>query len=153
MNDVLEQKRDQNLGRILLRLERRFTAQALSALDDKGIHGLKMSQMPVLGHIRTDGTRAVDIAKAVGISKQAVGKIIDEVKSAGYVETVPDPKDSRANIIRFTPAGQTLLAHALQETRKLEKRWARQAGMDNLDDLKQQLMTLLETCEESEKAD
>ena len=149
MNDVLERKRDQNLGRILLRLERRFTAQALKALDDKGIHGLKMSQMPVLGHIRTEGTRAVDIAKAVGISKQAVGKIIDEVKSAGYVETIPDPKDSRANIIRFTAAGKTLLGHALEETRKLEKRWAQQAGLESLDGLKKQLVTLLETSNEN----
>ena len=149
MNDALEQKRDQNLGRILLRLERRFTEQALARLEKRGIHGLKMSQMPVLGHIRTEGTRAVDIAKSVGISKQAVGKIIEDVKSAGYVETVPDPSDSRANIIRFTTAGQMLLTHALAETERLEKHWAAQVGLNDLAELKTQLIQLLEKTEET----
>ena len=68
-----------------------------------------MSQMSVFGHIRSGATKAVDIAKATGISKQAVSKIIDGLKSAGYVESAADPADSRANMIHFTGAGTRLL--------------------------------------------
>ena len=145
----LEDLRDQNLGRILLRLERKFTAQALNALDSQNVDVPKMSQMSILGHIQTNGSRAVDIAKISGISKQAAGKIIDELKSSGYIETTPDPADSRANIVRFTIRGKKLLQDALNETQKLEKRWAIAAGLKDLNQLKRQLATLLETCDDA----
>ncbi|WP_425569417.1 MarR family transcriptional regulator [Nonomuraea salmonea] len=41
--------------------------------------------------IGPDGTTAVELGRALGVSKQAAGKTIDTLESAGYVERTADP--------------------------------------------------------------
>ena len=142
--EQLEQKRDRNLGRMLLKLERKFTEEVLSALEARALSGLKMAHIPVLGHIKATGSRAVEVAQASGISKQAAGKMIDAMQRSGLVRVEPDPDDSRARLILFTEKGEGLLSAALEETHRVEKEWARTLGLSDLNVLKSQLAMLLE---------
>ena len=43
------------------------------------------------------------------MSKQAMGKMIDELEEIGYVEKAEDPEDGRAKMICFTRKGLGLL--------------------------------------------
>jgi len=57
-------------------------------------------------HIDHDGTRLTDLAKRVGISKQAVGQLVEELEAMGALQRVPDPSDGRAKLIRFKREGR-----------------------------------------------
>ena len=54
------------------------------------------------------GSRLTDLAERAGISKQAMGKIIDELENLGYVSR-DTHEDGRAKVIQFTRKGLKLL--------------------------------------------
>lgn len=143
-SEQLERNRDRSLGRLLLKLERKFTQAVIEALEARGIRDLKMAHIPVLGHIDASGSRAVEVAAKAGISKQAAGKVIDALIKSGLVRTEPDPEDSRARIVYFTDNGTRLLEAALAETDLVERAWAEKIGLGDLRILKAQLSQLLE---------
>jgi DNA-binding MarR family transcriptional regulator len=59
-----------------------------------------------------EGSRLTDIAKAQDVSKNAVGQLVSELEELGYVERVPDPRDGRAKIVRYTEMGVALIGDA-----------------------------------------
>lgn len=62
-------------------------------------------------HISLEGTRPTTLANKLGITPQAVAQLVGELESMGLVERVPDPKDGRARLVRFTRKGrQDILA-------------------------------------------
>lgn len=58
------------------------------------------------------GSRITDIARALDVSKNAVGQLVTELEDLEYVERVPDPADARAKIVRYTKRGKSLIADA-----------------------------------------
>ncbi|MES2952925.1 MAG: helix-turn-helix domain-containing protein [Pseudomonadota bacterium] len=56
-------------------------------------------------HLATDGSRLTDLARSAGMSKQAMGTLVDQCEAWGMVTRVPDPLDARARQLRFTATG------------------------------------------------
>lgn len=56
-----------------------------------------------------ESAQASEIAKELNISKQHVSLILKEFISDGYVETVSNPKDKRANLVSISQLGQEFL--------------------------------------------
>jgi len=71
-------------------------------------HRLQSSHAKVLVHLDIHGSRLTDLAERAGISKQAMGKLIDELEKLGYV-TRDSHSDGRAKVIQFTRKGLKLL--------------------------------------------
>ncbi|MCB9682522.1 MAG: MarR family transcriptional regulator [Alphaproteobacteria bacterium] len=82
-------------------------------------------------HIDLDGTRLTVIAERAGISKQAVGQLVDDLVAMGALERVPDPADGRARLVRFVGGGSALL-HGLSVLGALESDLAGIVGGDAL---------------------
>jgi DNA-binding MarR family transcriptional regulator len=78
------------------------------------------------------GTTAVELGRALGISKQAAGKIVDTLERLGYVERGADPHDARRKIVRLTPRGVDCLARSARLFDELRDRWAETLGHDRL---------------------
>lgn len=94
----LERVKRGSLGQALLQAARLFDEQALAELREQtGIAWLRRSHTAVLPHIDFDGTRTSSIADRMGISKQAVNQVLDDLVSMGVVERTPDPEDGRAS--------------------------------------------------------
>lgn len=51
------------------------------------------------------GTRTTTLAKRAGMTKQAMGEIVQQCEKLGLVGRRPDPTDARAKIVVFTDAG------------------------------------------------
>jgi DNA-binding MarR family transcriptional regulator len=83
----------------------------------------------------------------MGITKQAVGQLLDDMEGFGVIERVPDPSDKRARIVRFTAAGREGLLVGLGVLVGIEGELARQVGEDTLDRLKDDLAALLPAVE------
>jgi DNA-binding MarR family transcriptional regulator len=71
-------------------------------------HQLQSAHAKVLVHMDIHGSRLTDLAERAGISKQAMGKIIDELEKLGYVSR-DTHEDGRAKVIQFTRKGLKLL--------------------------------------------
>ena len=56
-------------------------------------------------HLAPGGSRLTDLAMRAGMTKQAMGALVDQCEAWGMVGREPDPIDGRARLVRFTDAG------------------------------------------------
>jgi DNA-binding MarR family transcriptional regulator len=85
-----------------------------------GHPGLRPSHARFLVFLGWEGSRITDLAKAMDITKNAVGQLVTELEVLGYVERVPDPDDGRAKIVRYTTEGRALIADAATIAKRLD---------------------------------
>jgi DNA-binding MarR family transcriptional regulator len=99
-----------NVGVLLFRNTRAFERVLLGRLATEGFGDLRRRHSALAGHMRFEGIRTTDLAEAAGMSKQAVGMLVTELETMGYVERVADPIDTRAKLVRFTKRGNKFLS-------------------------------------------
>jgi DNA-binding MarR family transcriptional regulator len=73
---------------------------------------LRQAHARLMVFLDWEGSRITDMAKAMDVTKNAVGQLVTELEELGYVERLPDPEDGRAKIVRYTKKGKALLADA-----------------------------------------
>jgi len=78
------------------------------------------------------GTTAAQLARRLGVSKQAAGKTIDHLERLGYVERGPDPADARRKLVRLTGRAFDMLGQSARVFDDLRDRWAEVLGKDRL---------------------
>ena len=76
---------------------------ALSNLAARGQVGA--AHIHITRHLATGGARLTDLAQRAGMTKQAMGTLVDQCEAWGMVSREPDPADARARMVRFTPTG------------------------------------------------
>lgn len=64
-------------------------------------------------HLPVDGARLTDLAARAGMTKQAMGTLVNQCEAWGMVVRLPDPVDARARRVCFTETGLAWL-HAHQ---------------------------------------
>ncbi|MFB7511221.1 MarR family winged helix-turn-helix transcriptional regulator, partial [Streptomyces broussonetiae] len=82
--------------------------------------------------IGLEGSAASDIARRLGISKQAAGKTVDSLVALGYAERADDPADARRRLVRLTERGRDLLARSAAIFDRLRADWAAILGEERL---------------------
>ena len=96
----------------------------------------------VFGFIQTDGSRLTYLAEQSGLTKQAVGEVVDDLQRMGYVERAPDPSDGRAKLVRLTEEGVDARALARGILEEIEQRWADQIGEERMSTMREALEQL-----------
>jgi DNA-binding MarR family transcriptional regulator len=114
--------RDESLGQLLLLAARLFHEAGLDGLQRRGHPGLRASHFQLAPHIELEGSRLTDIAERAGITKQAVGQLVDELEAMGYVERVSDPRDGRARLVVYTARGLAAMSDGLAALAEVEAR-------------------------------
>ncbi len=66
---------------------------------------ISAAHIHITRHLSLQGSRLSELAESAGMSKQAMGDLVDQCEAWGLVQRHPDPRDARAKIIRFTPVG------------------------------------------------
>ena len=61
-------------------------------------------------HLPLEGARLTELAQSAGMTKQAMGDLVDQCVAWGIVAREDDPRDARARRIVFTPTGLDWLA-------------------------------------------
>src|SRR5215471_4318646 len=93
----LEAAKRQSTLQLLFRAARLADEEAVRRVAAiEGAPRLRRSHTALLPHIDLGGTRISDLAHRLGVSKQAVSELIDDLEAAGVVERLPDPDDARA---------------------------------------------------------
>ena len=91
---------------------------ALANLAARG--RLSASHIHVTRHLALEGSRLTVLAQRAGMSKQAMGKLVDQCLAWGLVLREPDARDARARRIQFTPAGLSWLLAMQQSVAQAE---------------------------------
>lgn len=84
----------------------------LSKLDDDGFCELKANQLSFLGSLDCGVNHAARLARELGISRQAVHKIVRELEQAGWLATRPDDQLGNQRVIVFTHEGERMMSRA-----------------------------------------
>jgi DNA-binding MarR family transcriptional regulator len=98
-------------------------------------------------HLDFEGIRLTDLAAKVGVTKQAVGQLVDDLAKHGVVERLPDPDDRRAKRIRFSRRGYAALMHGLGVLRQIESELAAAVGARRMRELRETLAQVISTLE------
>jgi DNA-binding MarR family transcriptional regulator len=98
-------------------------------------------------HLDFDGIRLTDLAARVGVTKQAVGQLVDDLAGLGMVERVADPTDKRAKRVRFSRRGHAALVHGIGVLRALEDDLAATVGRRRMRELHETLKLIIAALE------
>jgi DNA-binding MarR family transcriptional regulator len=81
-----------------------LTLSNLAARDQ-----VSAAHVHITRHLSLRGDRLSDLAARAGMTKQAMGALVDQCEAWGLVQRRPDPHDARARRVQFTPTGQVWL--------------------------------------------
>lgn len=87
------------------KVSRVLQADMVTESNRRGYPEIQPSHNAVFATLTSEGARAADMANRFGITRQSMGEVIRDMTALGLVETVPDPSDGRAKIVRFTEYG------------------------------------------------
>jgi DNA-binding MarR family transcriptional regulator len=103
-------------GRLLGHAARRFDERVLELMARNVDVPLALSNLAaraqvsaahvhITRHVAHEGTRLTELAHKAGMTKQAMGDLVDQAEAWGLVTREPDPTDARSRIVRFTATG------------------------------------------------
>ena len=113
--------RSGHLGRLMGQALRRFDERVLFLMAHDPQVPLALSNLAardqigaahvhITRHLALQGSRLTELAQAAGMSKQAMGDLVDQCAAWGLVTRLADAHDARARRIVFTAAGLDWLA-------------------------------------------
>jgi DNA-binding MarR family transcriptional regulator len=112
----------------------RALSRTVTALYEEELRplGLKASQMNVMTAIAASGEeRPSTLAEQIALEPSSLSRILDVMRRNGWVETVTDPDDERARLVRMTDAGNALYAEACPLWRKAQTRARKLLGRED----------------------
>jgi DNA-binding MarR family transcriptional regulator len=99
----------------------RFNGRLLAAGDrlTKPL-GLTSARWQVLGAIEGQSLSVAQIARKMGLARQNVQRLANELEKAQIVEYLPNPEHKLAKLVRLTERGRA----AMQDLGQRQQRWA-----------------------------
>jgi DNA-binding MarR family transcriptional regulator len=112
-----------------------------------GVVGAGFPQKPahsaVFAQIDPAGSRLSELARCANMTPQAMGELVDELESLGYVVRRPDPTDRRAKLIVLTRKGRRCVEAGRVTIEGLEDEITRRLGERGHRQLRTMLAKLL----------
>jgi DNA-binding MarR family transcriptional regulator len=140
-----EATRDATTLQLLFKAARLANEQALARVAASAPAGTRVrpAHTALFPHLGFEGIRLTDLAAKVGVTKQAVGQLVDDLAALGMVERVSDPDDSRAKRIRFSRRGHAALMHGLGVLRAIQDGLAAAVGARRMRELHETLKLVI----------
>lgn len=127
---------------LLFRAARLVNERAIARVQAAG-GTVRTAHTSLFPHITREGVRLTAIADKLGVTKQAIGPLIDDLEREGVVERIEDPADARAKLIRWTRKGERALLHGLGVLAELERELAKHVGARRMAELANTLEALI----------
>ena len=133
--------RQQHLGRLLGLASHRFDQRVLSLMSRDPEVPLALSNLAarqqigaahihITRHLPVEGSRLTELAACAGMSKQAMGSLVNTCEAWGLIRREPDPHDKRAQRIVFTAVGLAWLAGFQRAVRQAEVEFQASVGAE-----------------------
>ena len=130
---------------ILLMLAARVYADDLHArLAEVGFPEMRPSFGFVFRILRASAPTPSELAARLGVSKQAVGKVLDEMEARGFVARRADPHDRRARRVVLTEHGRAASDAAIRFSDEIEADLRGKVGLEQVATLRAALLAYVE---------
>ncbi|NOT65637.1 MAG: winged helix-turn-helix transcriptional regulator [Methylotenera sp.] len=120
------------IGRLLLDAFKWFDESLLASLKVQGWPNISHSQSTVMAYLPNDGIRISELARRLGISRQAAQKSVRELEAVNLVKTEIDSSNLSAKIVLLTPQGKAIVAAALATFAEIESKLSERIGQDTM---------------------
>ena len=105
-------------------------------LKKAGLTGIVPSHGGVLRHLLSTGSCNMgELAREVRRSKPTLTVLVKKLEKEGYVERLPDPRDSRGTLVRLTDRGKALESSFDAISVGLEKLLEKRLSSEEIDSL------------------
>jgi DNA-binding MarR family transcriptional regulator len=136
-----EQELLSGLAKASFRLNGQFMALAEQLARPAGLTGTRWQ---VLGSVLDDPLSVADIARRIGVTRQSVQRVADDLVKQGLAEYLENPAHRRAKLLHPTDHGRDAVRRIGPSHAALAERLAEQVGENNLRDALDALDTLLD---------
>ena len=117
-----------NVARVLLAAARAHTAAVVDLLAKRGYTDVSIASAGLLWLIDEGGTRSTVLAQRAGVTKQAMSQLVRLMEGQGYLEQVPDARDTRAKVVRMTARGKSVRVACVDVREELNRRAIKLVG-------------------------
>lgn len=121
----------------------RIRRGVVDAAHEAGFTDTREAHNPVFAFVPAEGIRLTELAARAGMSKQAMGELVDDLVAKGYFSKEPDPTDGRAKLIVWSERALRLDETAQAYFDQLESELADLVGVDAMRQLRETLQTLV----------
>lgn len=140
--EAFKVQRNRIMGRLLSRAFRIVVDVSSQKLAEAGYESYRLSHLVLMVHIQVDGSTINELAASLGITKQAVSKIVKELQEQGYVETEKHPDDARSVLVKITNKGARFTLEWQYCTKVVDQKFEEILGSERLEQLKDILLDL-----------
>lgn len=151
--ETLEGVKRASVGQLLLKSARLLDERALDRVN-REVRKIRLrpAHTSLFPHIDKEGTRLTELARRLGVTKQAVGQLVTDLEGLDVLERVDDPADGRAKLVRFTDKGLKALNHGLTVLRGIEGELERRLGPGRMQALLEALSDVVDELSRVEPA-
>jgi len=136
----LRKYRNTRLYRSLGRILRVYNRRLIEGLRKRGFEDFAPSYPALLSNLDVGGTRIGVLAARAGMTRQAAGQLLRDIRKCGYVTFKDSARDGRVTIVQFTPRGKRLLSAALELVYQIENEFAEIPGKGKFDTVRNELL-------------
>jgi DNA-binding MarR family transcriptional regulator len=130
---AFEERKRRSFFQVLFKAARLINEMALERVREAtGDERIRPAHTSLFPHIDAEGKRLTQLADKLGVTKQAVQQLVDDLEQMGFVERVPDPSDGRAKLIRWSSSGRDGLDAGLGLLMEFERELAEEIGAGEL---------------------
>jgi DNA-binding MarR family transcriptional regulator len=130
---ALQASRRHGIGRLLLVTRRDFLDRLAQKMNGEDNATVLLARGRLVPYIDIDGTRSVELARRVGVTKQAIGRLVRELEEDGLLTREADDADGRAFLVKFTEAGLEYLTRMHKCIAQIEREYERMVGAEDMD--------------------
>lgn len=119
-----------DFGLLLAQALNRYVAHLHRRLGAEGFADLRPTFGLPLRALRARPRSLTELARELGVTKQAAAKVVGELEQRRLVRREPSPADGRATLLRLSRRGQALVAAAIEIGDAVERDLAAELGAD-----------------------
>lgn len=130
-------------ARLRLASERAHTL-LFTRLHAAGYDDLRPAHFALFQFPGPHGVRPVELAARLGMTKQALTPLLNDLERLGYLERHPTPEDGRGRVLWLTTRGLAFVGAIKEIVTGIEAEWSVHLGADRFALLKDMLCELTE---------
>lgn len=124
------------LRSLLLRRSEWMESRVFEAASRNGYGAITPAMNRLFAHMRSRPVGLSELARQLGVSRQAVHELVGQAEGLGLVELLASEEDARVKLVRFTGAGWAMSQSAARELEAIERELAQQIGEGDLEILR-----------------
>jgi DNA-binding MarR family transcriptional regulator len=132
------------VGALLRRASEATHRELFKRLQTAGFGDLRWAHFSLFGFPGLHGLRPTELADRVGMSKQGLNALLNELDDFGYVVRRPSAGDGRHRVLELTSRGLEFAAAMKRILEEIEADIAERIGQQQLDRLKAATATIVQ---------